>query len=89
MVATDTRTVTSGKRGPAPECPEHATGAMRWTYNPAVDDWERCEVVDVYGEFGGRFGDYPELYDVRLPNGKISRGHFAHSLRDQRPSYGD
>lgn len=86
------RNVTSGARGPAPEWPAHPVGAKRWTYIGAFrqkgydGEWELCEVVDCYGEFGGRFGDHPELYDVRRPNGQVSSGHFPSSLRDQRPA---
>jgi hypothetical protein len=58
---------------------------MRWTYIPSVADWERCEVLDVWGEMGTRYGDYPELYAVRRPNGAISRGHFPSVLRDMVP----
>lgn len=72
------------------EWPAHPVGSMRWTYIPGrmgIDGkWERCEVLDVYGEFGTRFGDYPELYDVRRPSGEISRAHFVTSLRDQHPA---
>lgn len=77
--------------------PMHPVGSMRWVCfttdhraaalgQPRGFAWERVEVVDVYGLFGTRFGDYPELVDVCRPSGEISTGHFPNYLIDQVPA---